>query len=72
MASLTAPVSSSRSRRTSCWACSTSTPISKSKGEGLLLGGVITNGRRDIDLDTITARLSYKWGGDCCAPVPMK
>ena len=28
------------------------------KGEGLLLGGVITNGRRDIDLDTITARLS--------------
>ena len=44
----------------------------ESKGEGLLLGGVITNGRRDIDLDTITARLSYKWGGDCCAPVPMK
>ncbi len=44
----------------------------EAKGEGLLLGGVITNGRRDIDLDTITARLSYKWGGDCCAPVPMK
>jgi outer membrane immunogenic protein len=44
----------------------------EAKGEGLLLGGFITNGRRDIDLDTITARLSYKWGGDCCAPVPMK
>ena len=44
----------------------------ESRGEGLLLGGVISNGRRDIDLDTITARLSYKWGGDCCAPVPMK
>ncbi len=44
----------------------------ESQGEGLLLGGLITNGRRDIDLDTITARLSYKWGGDCCAPVPMK
>jgi outer membrane immunogenic protein len=44
----------------------------ESRGEGLLLGGLLTNGRRDIDLDTITARLSYKWGGDCCAPVPMK
>jgi len=44
----------------------------ESRGEGLFLGGVISNGRRDIDLDTITARFSYKWGGDCCAPVPMK
>ena len=44
----------------------------ESQGEGLFLGGVFTNGRRDVDLDTITARLSYKWGGDCCAPVPMK
>jgi outer membrane immunogenic protein len=44
----------------------------ESRGEGLLLGGLITNGRRDVDLDTVTARLSYKWGGDCCAPVPMK
>ena len=44
----------------------------ESEGEGLLLGGVITNGRRDIDLDTITARLSYKFGGDCCTPAPMK
>jgi len=44
----------------------------ESRGEGLFLGGLFTNGRRDIDLDTVTARLSYKWGGDCCAPVPMK
>jgi outer membrane immunogenic protein len=45
----------------------------ESRGEGLFLGGVFSNGRRDIDLDTITARLSYKWGGDCCAAVvPMK
>jgi outer membrane immunogenic protein len=44
----------------------------ESRGEGLLLGGVISNGRRDIDLDTITARFNFKWGGDCCAPVPMK
>jgi len=44
----------------------------ESRGEGLLLGGVLSTGRRDIDLDTVTARLSYKWGGDCCAVVPMK
>jgi outer membrane immunogenic protein len=44
----------------------------ESRGEGLFAGGVFSNGRRDVDLDTITARLSYKWGGDCCAPVPMK
>ena len=44
----------------------------ESQGEGLFLGGALSNGRRDIDLDTITARLSYKFGGDCCAPVPMK
>ena len=44
----------------------------ESQGEGLLLGGALSNGQRDIDLDTITARLSYKFGGDCCAPVPMK
>ena len=44
----------------------------ESRGEGLFLGGLFSNGRRDIDLDTVTARLSYKWGGDCCAPVPMK
>jgi len=44
----------------------------ESQGEGLFLGGALSNGRRDIDLDTITARMSYKFGGDCCAPVPMK
>jgi outer membrane protein with beta-barrel domain len=44
----------------------------ESRGEGLLLGGLLSNGRRDIDLDTITARFNFKWGGDCCAPVPMK
>jgi outer membrane immunogenic protein len=44
-----------------------------SKGEGILLGGVITNGKRDIDLDTITARFSYRFGGDCCvAAAPLK
>lgn len=34
-----------------------------SRGEGLLLGGLITTGTRDLDLDTLTARLSFKWGG---------
>jgi outer membrane immunogenic protein len=43
----------------------------ESRGEGLFLGGVISNGRRDIDLDTITARFNFKWGGDCCAPAAM-
>jgi outer membrane immunogenic protein len=33
------------------------------KSEGLLLGGVLTTGRRELDLDTLTARLSFKWGG---------
>jgi outer membrane immunogenic protein len=42
------------------------------KGEGLLAGGVITQGTRDLDLSTVTARLSFKWGGDCCAPAPLK
>jgi hypothetical protein len=36
-----------------------------------LLGGVITHGTRDLDLNIVTARLSYKWGGDCCAG-PLK
>jgi outer membrane immunogenic protein len=44
----------------------------ESSGEGVLLGGAITNGRRDVDLNVITGRLSYKFGGDCCAAVPMK
>jgi outer membrane immunogenic protein len=43
-----------------------------SRGEGLLLGGVITHGQRDLDLNVVTARLSYKWGGDCCAAAPLK
>ena len=43
----------------------------EARSEGLLLGGLITNGRRDIDLDIVTARLSYKFGGDCCA-TPLK
>ncbi|MGD9802187.1 MAG: outer membrane protein [Hyphomicrobiaceae bacterium] len=32
-------------------------------GSGLLLGGVLTTGSRDIDLDEVKARLSYKFGG---------
>jgi len=45
----------------------------EARSEGLLFGGVITNGRRDLDLDVVTARLSYKFGGECCAPVgPLK
>ena len=43
------------------------------RGEGLLAGGVLTQGSRDVDLNTVTARLSFKWGGDCCAAVaPLK
>jgi outer membrane immunogenic protein len=44
----------------------------QARGEGLVLGGTLSNGRRDVELDTVTARLSYKWGGDCCAAVPLK
>jgi outer membrane immunogenic protein len=44
----------------------------EAEGEGLLLGGVITNGRRDVDLDIVTARLNFRWGGDCCRPAPLK
>jgi outer membrane immunogenic protein len=32
-------------------------------GSGLLLGGVLTTGSRDINLDEIKARLSFKFGG---------
>jgi outer membrane immunogenic protein len=32
-------------------------------GEGLLLGGLLTTGSRDINLDEIKARLSFKFGG---------
>jgi outer membrane immunogenic protein len=44
----------------------------EARNEGLLLGGVVTNGRRDLDVDTVTARLSYKFGGECCVPGPLK
>ena len=44
----------------------------EAQNEGLLLGGVITNGQRDLDVDIVTARLSYKFGGECCAPGPLK
>ncbi len=32
-------------------------------GGGLLLGGILTSGNREIDLNTFTARLNVKWGG---------
>jgi outer membrane immunogenic protein len=45
----------------------------QARGEGLILGGALSNGQRDVDLNTVTARLSYKWGGDCClASPPLK
>jgi outer membrane immunogenic protein len=44
----------------------------EARNEGLLFGGVVTNGQRDLDLDIVTTRLSYKFGGECCAPGPLK
>ena len=37
------------------------------RGDGFLsgLGGFSFTGRRDLDLNTITARLNYRFGGDC-------
>lgn len=35
----------------------------ESDGEGLLLGGLLTTGERDVDLDTVRARLNIKVGG---------
>ena len=35
----------------------------KSDGSGLLLGGILTSGERNIDLDTVSARLNFRWGG---------
>lgn len=35
----------------------------KADGTGLLFGGVLTTGSRDIDLDELKARLSFKLGG---------
>lgn len=34
----------------------------KDDGGGLLLGGILTSGNREIDLNTVTARLNLKWG----------
>ena len=33
----------------------------QSKGSGLLLGGIVTTGTRDLELDTITAKLNVKF-----------
>lgn len=35
----------------------------ESKGSGLFLGGILSSGDRDVDLNTVTARLNVKWGG---------
>jgi outer membrane immunogenic protein len=43
----------------------------ESRGDGIVLGGALSTGKRDVDLNVITARLSYKFGGDCCAAAPM-
>ncbi len=44
----------------------------ESDGEGLVLGGAITTGKRDLDIDTVTGRLNIKLGGECCAAAPLK
>ena len=36
----------------------------KDDGGGLLLGGIVSSGNREIDLNTVTARLNVKWGGE--------
>ena len=36
---------------------------SSSKGSGVFVGGVVTSGSREIDLNTVTARLNLKLGG---------
>jgi outer membrane immunogenic protein len=35
----------------------------EARGSGLLLGGALTTGNRNIDLDEVKARLSFKFGG---------
>jgi opacity protein-like surface antigen len=35
----------------------------KDNGAGLFLGGIVSSGSREIDLNTVTARLNVKWGG---------
>ncbi len=32
-------------------------------GSGVFLGGILSSGSRDIELNTVTARLNIKWGG---------
>jgi outer membrane immunogenic protein len=44
----------------------------ESDGEGMFVGGAITTGKRDLDIDTVTGRLNIKLGGDCCAAAPLK
>jgi len=44
----------------------------EARDEGLLLGGLLTNGQRDLEIDVVTGRLSFKFGGDCCARAPLK
>jgi len=48
----------------------------QSDGEGIVLGGSLTTGKRDVDLNVVSARLSYRFGGsECCAvraPLPLK
>jgi hypothetical protein len=31
------------------------------RGEGLLLGGIITTGQRDLEMHSITATMNVKW-----------
>jgi outer membrane immunogenic protein len=35
----------------------------ESEGSGLFLGGVLSSGDREIELNTVSARLNVKWGG---------
>jgi len=35
----------------------------KSDGSGLFLGGIVSRGDRDVDLNTVTGRLNFKFGG---------
>ncbi len=35
----------------------------ESEGSGLFLGGVLTSGDREIDLNTVTARINVRWSG---------
>ncbi len=36
----------------------------EAEGSGLFLGGILTSGDREIELNTVTARLNVKWGGE--------